>query len=91
MKLPIFELIQRAENGGSPLDNETAHDLGIGHGTPVVVMPMRKLIALLKRAKSTAGSVQIDYDLYNGIEEFLKANDQFVVEVEPDELFRDDS
>ena len=87
MKITTFEFIQRAENGGHPLDNESANKSGVGHGTPLLMLPKRQFVALLKRAKFAAGSVQIDYDLLNGVEEFLKENDQFLIEVDPGKLF----
>lgn len=44
------EMIQRAENGGSPLDN----DNGFGHGTPLLIADMRGFVAFLKRANTAA-------------------------------------
>ena len=86
MKLTTFEFTQRAENGGSPLDNETAHDLGVGHGTSLLVIPKREFVAFLKCVRDSAKSVQIHYGLLEDVEELLKEHDDFVFEVSPDEL-----
>lgn len=82
MKITSVEFIQRSENGGAPIDNEYASKLRIGHGTPLILMPKRQFVALLKRAQEAAREMEVDYDFIEEIDELLKEHDQFVVPVE---------
>jgi len=69
MKINTIEFIQRSENGGAPLDNETAHNEKIGHGTPLILMPTRQFVALLKRAVEAVRTVGVDYGFVDELEE----------------------
>ena len=79
-ELTTFEFTQRAENGGNPLDNETAHRLGIGHGTSLLVIPKCEFVALLKKAQ-LAAITNGRRDFAEEVEELIREHDQFVVEV----------
>lgn len=92
LKLTTTEFIQKSYNGGSPLDNEYASDLKIGHGTPLILMPKRQFVALLKRAQ-LAAMTGPDLQLASEVEDLLKEHDQFIEKVEIKELYegRDES
>ena len=45
--LRFVEATQRTSNGGSPLSNETAQYMDIGHGEPLLILAKRDLVALL--------------------------------------------
>ena len=47
--MKAFETTQRAYDGGHPLVNETAARLDLGHGTPLLILGKRDLVAFLKR------------------------------------------
>lgn len=92
IKLQAFETIQRAGNGGWPLLNESASDLGIGHGAPVVIIPKRKLLALIYKAMETTA----DKEFFFQLEELLTddgsdLNDSFVVKIKSDELYTNET
>lgn len=60
----LYEFIQRAENGGSPVPNEA----NLGHGEPVYVVKKRDLMEFaqgvkdisLKLATATAGTASLE-------------------------------
>tara|TARA_B100000614_G_C14374051_1_gene422667 strand:+ start:176 stop:436 length:261 start_codon:yes stop_codon:yes gene_type:complete len=84
MKPIIFEMTQRAENGGSPLSNDTAANLDIDHGTPLIVMPKRHYIALLKAASRAIFSG--DQEFMDRLDDHIDDHDSFVQRVQPDEI-----
>lgn len=81
--LQAFELTQKAYNGGYPLDNETARELNIGHGTTVLIIPTRKFVSLLKGAKNAA-TQKDPAEFIAAIQALIDEHDKFVVEVRPD-------
>jgi hypothetical protein len=84
MKPTIFEMTQRAENGGSPLNNDTACDLDVGHGTPLILMPKRQYVALLKAASRAIFSG--DQQFMDRLDAHINEHDSFVERVRPDEI-----
>jgi hypothetical protein len=78
IKLTIraFEAIQRAELGGSPLANQA----GIEHGTPMLIVHQRDLVAFLKRVQKVATG-----NLAGEVKGLLGEWDKFVQTVSPEE------
>lgn len=88
LELNDFETIQRAENGGSPLSNDSAHELGVGHGMELAILPKRKLIALIRCLRQEME----DAGLGRGrkaaaIDAYLNENDSFVLPVKSKEIW----
>lgn len=84
----LVDFIQRSENGGAPLDNETAQEAGIDHGTPLVVMPKRQLLALLKLTLEGATKGYHDYTTAKAIGMLLKEHESsFIHPVSSKELW----
>lgn len=86
-KARITEFIQRSENGGSPLDNETAHNIGIGHGTPMVMMPTREFVALLKESRESAIRGGPNSRFVKIVQGLINEFDKFAEEVKPEEFY----
>lgn len=90
--LPMFETIQRASNGGSPLDNRTASETGIEHGTTVLLMPKRQFVAFLKETRRLMLSENVRAtEFLQGIDELIAKQDSFVFDVEPGEIYKSES
>lgn len=87
INLPSFEFIQRAENGGHPMDNDTASELGMGHGTPGIMLPKRLFVALLHRAREAATSTTPDADFASELEDLIREHDGFLLKVDPSEIY----
>lgn len=115
LTIRAFEAEQSAVDGGHPISNRMAGELDCGHGTPLLVVNTRDLIAFLKRVDTAAtytgatvgvgcrfpsetrpGWVEIHEGRADSSEHFMdqirdeareliKAWDQFVFEVSPDE------
>ncbi len=79
IRIKHWETEQRAELGGYPLCNETAHRLGFGHGDSVLIVSTRHLVAFLKRAQRGNAYFQQE------VAAMLREWDKFAFEVEPDE------